>query len=113
VVLGPGPAQVVDFGQVLGHIIGDAIGELHLVDRPVRAALAAGAVVGYQEDQRVLALPGALGGSNGVQSGTESLISTLIVPLNCPLTPCSFRLPPAAGTTSVLRSLVTGITRAG
>src|ERR1700730_10895267 len=29
---------------------------------------------------------GALGGSNGVQSGTESLMSTLIVPLNGSLT---------------------------
>src|SRR6266568_312796 len=29
---------------------------------------------------------GAVGGSNGDQSGTESLISTLTVPLNCSLT---------------------------
>src|ERR1022692_3813024 len=37
---------------------------------------------------------GAFGGSNGVQSGTESRMSTLIVPLNGSLIPQSFH-PPA------------------
>ena len=36
------------------------LNELHLVDRAVRAALAAGAVVGDEDDERVLALAGLL-----------------------------------------------------
>ena len=42
--------------EVLGEIVGHAVGELHLVDRAVRAALAAGAVVGDDDDHRVLEL---------------------------------------------------------
>ena len=37
-----------------GQVVGDAVGELHLVDRAVRTALAAGAVVRDDDDQRVL-----------------------------------------------------------
>ena len=39
---------------------GMPLANLLLVDRPVRAALAAGAVVGDQDDHRVLALAGLL-----------------------------------------------------
>ena len=60
VVVGPGAAEVVQLGEVLGHVVGDAVGELHLVDGAVRAALAAGAVVGDQDDDRVVALLGLL-----------------------------------------------------
>ena len=59
-VVGLRPAQLVEHGQVRLHVIGDAVGEQHLVDRPVRAALAAGAVVGHHDDQGVLPLPGFL-----------------------------------------------------
>ena len=37
-------------------VVRDAVGEHHLVDRAVRATLAARAVVGDEQDQRVLAL---------------------------------------------------------
>ena len=46
--------------QVLRQIVRDAVAELHLVDRPVRAALAARAVVGDDHDHRVLELLGVL-----------------------------------------------------
>ena len=61
------PAELVDHRQVLREVVGDAVGELHLVHRAVRAALAAGAVVGDDDDQRVLELarspPGSRAGA--------------------------------------------------
>ena len=59
-VVGPGPAELVDHRQVCLHVIGDAVGEHHLVDRPVRAALAARSVVRHQDHHGVLPLPGLL-----------------------------------------------------
>ena len=56
VVVGPRAAELVDHREVLLEVVGDAVGELHLVDRAVRAALAAGAVVGDDDDHRVLEL---------------------------------------------------------
>ena len=60
VVVGLGAAQLVEHREVGGDVVGDAVHELHLVDRPVRAALAAGPVVGDDDDQGVLALAGLL-----------------------------------------------------
>ena len=60
VVIGLRAAEVVDLGEVRGEVVGHAVGELHLVDRAVGAALAACAVVGYDHDQRVVELLGPL-----------------------------------------------------
>jgi hypothetical protein len=51
-------AQLVEHRQVLGDVVGDSVGDQALVDRPVRASLAAGAIVGDEDDHCVLALPG-------------------------------------------------------
>ena len=55
-VVGLRAAEVVDHGEVLREVVGDAVRELHLVDGAVRAALAAGAVVRDDDDERVLEL---------------------------------------------------------
>jgi hypothetical protein len=60
VVVALGPAELVDQRQVLLDRVGPAVEELVLVDRPVRRALAGGAVVGAVEDQRVVELAGLL-----------------------------------------------------
>ncbi len=49
-------AEVVELGEVLGQVVLDAVGELHLVDGAGRPALAARTVVGDQDDERVLEL---------------------------------------------------------
>ena len=54
VVVGVRSAELVEHREVLCHVIGNAVHELHLVDGAVRAALAAGAVVGDEHDDRVL-----------------------------------------------------------
>jgi len=59
-VVGPGPAELVDHRQVRLDIVRDAVGEQHLVDRPVRAALTAGAVSDTRITSGVFALPGLL-----------------------------------------------------
>ncbi len=56
VVVGPRRAEVVDVLQVLLDRVGDAVEELVLVDGAVRPALAARAVVGDEDDDRVLEL---------------------------------------------------------
>ena len=56
-VVGLRPAQLVDHREVRLDIVGDAVGEQHLVDRPVGAALAAGPVVRHHDDHRVLQVP--------------------------------------------------------
>jgi hypothetical protein len=48
--------QFFELRQVLLEIVGHAIGELHLIDRAIRAALTAGAVVRDDHDQGVLQL---------------------------------------------------------
>ena len=48
-------AELVEQRQVGLDVVGDAVDELHLVDRAVRAALAARAVVGDEDHERVLA----------------------------------------------------------
>ena len=60
VVVGLRPAELVDHRQVRLDVVGDAVREQHLVDRAVGAALAAGPVIGHQDHQRVLPLPGFL-----------------------------------------------------
>ena len=60
VVVGLGAAELVEQREVLLHRVRDAVGDVVLVHRPVRAALSARAVVGDQQDQRVLALLGLL-----------------------------------------------------
>jgi hypothetical protein len=60
VVVGLRRAQLVDHRQVLLDRVGEPVGELVLVDRAVRAALARSAVVGRVEDERVLELPRVL-----------------------------------------------------
>ena len=60
VVVGERRAELVEAPQVLLDVVGDAVEELVLVERPVRAALAARAVVGDDDDDRVLELPGLL-----------------------------------------------------
>src|SRR3954452_18515668 len=60
VVVGLRAAEVVDLGEVLGEVVRDAVGDLVLVDRAVGATLAAGPVVGDDDDHRVLALAGLL-----------------------------------------------------
>ena len=60
VVVGRRRAQLLEVLQILLDLVGDAVEELVLVDRPVGAALAAGAVVGDQHDDGVLELPGRL-----------------------------------------------------
>src|SRR5262249_56718807 len=45
VVVGFRPAQLVDHGEVGLDVVGDPVGELHLIHGAVGAALAAGAVV--------------------------------------------------------------------
>ena len=52
-------AQPVDELQVLFELVRVAVEELVLVDRSVRAALARGAVVGGEDDDRVIELSGA------------------------------------------------------
>ena len=56
VVVGLGAAQLVQHGQVGGQVVRDAVHELALVDRAVRAALAAGPVVRHDHHDRVLQL---------------------------------------------------------
>jgi hypothetical protein len=51
-------AEVVDPREIGLDRVGHVVEEFVLVERPVRAALAAGAVVGHHHDQRVLELPG-------------------------------------------------------
>ena len=60
VVVGLRAAEVVDQREVRLDVVRHAVDELVLVERAVRAALAAGAVVGHQHDQRVLELLGLL-----------------------------------------------------
>ena len=60
VVVGLRSAKLVEHRQVRLHVVGDAVEELVLVHRAVRAALAAGAVVGHEDDHRVVPLPGLL-----------------------------------------------------
>ena len=60
VVVGLRAAELVDEGQVLLDPVGEPVEDLVLVDRPVRAALAGGAVVGDEHDQRVVELAGLL-----------------------------------------------------
>ena len=50
------PADVVDGGEVLLQVVGHVVEELALVDRAVRPALGARAVVRDHHDQRVLVL---------------------------------------------------------
>jgi hypothetical protein len=52
----PGPAEVVDGGQVLLQRLGHEVEEQVLVDRPGGAALGAGPVVGQDHDQGVVEL---------------------------------------------------------
>ncbi len=54
VVVRPRAAELVDQRQVRLDRVGDAVRELHLVDRAVRAALARRAVVGDEDHDRVL-----------------------------------------------------------
>ena len=54
VVVRRGAAELVEQREVGLHGVGDAVGELHLVDRSVRAALARGAVVGDHDHEGVL-----------------------------------------------------------
>ena len=58
--IGVGPAELVDAGQVGLDGVGDVVEELVLVERAVGAALAAGPVVGGDDDDGVLQLPGLL-----------------------------------------------------
>ena len=51
-----GSPQFGDVLQVLGHGVGDVVEEQVLVERAVRAAFGRGAVVGHQDDQRVVEL---------------------------------------------------------
>ncbi len=60
VVVGLRTAELVEHGEVRLQVVGDAVEQQVLVDRAVRAALAAGAVVRHQDHDRVLALPGLL-----------------------------------------------------
>ena len=60
VVVGLRAAELVEHREVGVDVVGDAVHEQHLVDRPVRAALAAGPVVGDDDDHGVLALAGLL-----------------------------------------------------
>ena len=50
------PAEVVERGEVLLQVVGHVVEELVLVDRAVRPALGARAVVGDHHDQRVVEL---------------------------------------------------------
>ena len=56
VVVGLGRAEDVEVLEVVLHLVRDAVHELVLVDRTVRAALTRGAVVGDEDDQRVVEL---------------------------------------------------------
>ena len=49
-----GPTELVDLREILLKIVRDSVGELHLVDRSVRPALTAGAVVGDDQDHGVV-----------------------------------------------------------
>ncbi len=60
VVVGVRPAQLVELRQVLRQVVRDPVGELVLVDRPVRAALAGRAVVRHDDHQGVVELVGLL-----------------------------------------------------
>jgi hypothetical protein len=60
VVVGLRAAQLVDHRQIPLQIIGNPVEQQVLVHRPVRAALAGRAVVGDQDHQRVVGLPGFL-----------------------------------------------------
>jgi hypothetical protein len=53
-------AEVVEPREVLRDVVRDAVEELVLVERAVRAALAAGAVIGDDDDDRVVELLGLL-----------------------------------------------------
>ncbi len=54
VVVGPRAAQLVEQRQVVFDVVRDAVHELHLVHRTVRAALTRRTVVGHQHDEGVL-----------------------------------------------------------
>ena len=60
VIVGLFAAQHVQVLQVLFDVIGNAVEEFVLVDRAIGAALAAGTVVGEDDDDRVVHLPGLL-----------------------------------------------------
>jgi hypothetical protein len=60
VVVGLRAAQLVDHREIALQVVGDAVEQQVLVDRAVRAALAGRAVVGDQDHQRVVSLPGLL-----------------------------------------------------
>ena len=60
VVVRPRAAELVEVLEVLLHRVGEAVEELVLVDRAVRPALARGAVVGDEHDDRVLELTALL-----------------------------------------------------
>ena len=71
VVVGAGAAQLVDLGQILSQVVRDAVGELHFIDRAVRSAFAAGAVVGDQHDQGVVQFAALL---EGVQQASDVVV---------------------------------------
>src|SRR6266705_5169516 len=56
VVVGAGPAQLVDARAQLTTAGGGAVPESGVVDRPTHAALGAGAVVGHHDDHGVVPL---------------------------------------------------------
>ena len=60
VVVGLQPTELVERLDVVVHGVRNAVHEKHLVDRTVWAALAAGAVVGHHDDDRVVQLPDLL-----------------------------------------------------
>ena len=60
VVVGRRTAQFVELGQVRLEVVWDPVEQQALVDRSVRPALPARAVVGHEDDQRVVALAGLL-----------------------------------------------------
>ena len=60
VVVGSRAAELVEVLEVLLHRVGQAVEELVLVDGPVRPALAGGAVVGDEHDDRVVDLAAVL-----------------------------------------------------
>src|SRR6476620_1465458 len=50
VVVGPGAAELLEVRESFLDRVREAVRELHLVHRPVRATLARGAVVGDEDD---------------------------------------------------------------
>ena len=78
------PAEVVDRRQVLLERVRHVVEELVLVDRAVRPALGAGAVVGDEHDQRVLVVRRSTSGRrsarrSGGRCGSGSPAKTSII----------------------------------